>query len=58
MLVVIAVGGKNLLEPVDGQAPASLRAGTNYLIGNRDKAFDSEAEIRFYAGFIRERMRQ
>ena len=39
-------------------AVASLRAGTNYLIGDRDKAFDSEAEIRFYAGFIRERMRQ
>jgi carbamate kinase len=27
MLVVIAVGGKNLLEPVEGPAPGSLRAG-------------------------------
>src|SRR5688572_2688943 len=27
MLVVIAVGGKNLLEPADGPAPGSLRAG-------------------------------
>jgi carbamate kinase len=27
MLVVIAVGGRNLLEPADGPAPGSLRAG-------------------------------
>jgi carbamate kinase len=27
MLVVIALGGKNLLEPADGPAPQSLRAG-------------------------------
>ncbi|HXR75551.1 MAG TPA: glycosyltransferase family A protein [Bryobacteraceae bacterium] len=37
-------------------ATASLRAGALSLIGNRDKAFDSEAEMCFYAGFIRGRI--
>jgi GT2 family glycosyltransferase len=37
-------------------ATASLRAGASHLIGNGDRAFDSEAEICFYAGFIRERI--
>jgi GT2 family glycosyltransferase len=36
---------------------ASLRTAASYLVGNSDRAFDSEAEMRFYAGFIRERLR-
>lgn len=37
---------------------APLRAAGCVLTGNRDKSFDSEAELCFYAGFIRKRIRQ
>ena len=37
-------------------ATASLQGSARFLIGNRDKAFDNEVEMCFYAGFIRERI--
>lgn len=39
-------------------ATASLQAAGRSLTGNRDRVFDREAELCFYAGFIRKRVRQ